>query len=877
MRRLTYAPKAWVYVRSRNNGGKVFDLSDYVTGGSIQRLVNQPSKATIVLRNAFFQFTAANQVSFFLPMDGITIWLQRLKNKPIQVFTGYLDSVPYYQMYPGNCQLTATCTLKRLDHVYFDPGTMAMRDFFVANGWTVSADGTQVFNLGSSQVLTPDQQPATQTTGPGQNLQNPSNDSGLGKIIAPFLTEVCGWPADQIHISNLPTDLPQRAAKLYNTVAAEQQTMLDALETVLKNMMSVQAGTSTTSNPVQLDIVNTIYKSASTANEPPIVMVIAAMVLSGLDSSYEGQDGSAGLYATPNSSITVDSFGDSSQPLLTSPLVSPTATVYDGYTADQILDPATATAAFAMRLQKVDPDKTYMKAANNGDVVSIAEWIAKAQGVDLSTISNGVNNAYPSAQSFLAASTSAVVNPNDPLLTGVAADLLPDGLKWSSPSLFTATSFNDQNIYQQYYTGANDSLAPYVYVAHKSGLALAKQPTVIAGRKDIVVLMDPSPSTPGTSSISQFFDWAKTQDGADIVRYVPTSASTATIPAGSEWHNGVQVTSGTTQTNWPNGYVYVQVSKSAPYPIWTGNPSLASNQASATPSDSSATPSTPSTGQQPLTFEDIATLGFQTAFYAQAQFPADTILSQVLTGEKALMNDIPVSNGVSQFCSGSMRNYMSLGDGSFCAFYPDYFGASGRDPYWAITDLEITNMGIQLSDEALATHVYVTGGLASPGSITEMLDAVSTPGVVTIDHVFGDGNFISTDVPGETGGDVLSREAQAFQFLQFYGARPYSYDQPLIRSQYFEFLYAWQLFMWLWAMQFQTSVQFTFQPELMAGGRIAFPDHSLEMYIESVTHTWDYESGFTTSAVLTAPATTDKTKFPGFALAGNNLSGFGAV
>jgi hypothetical protein len=44
-------------------------------------------------------------------------------------------------------------------------------------------------------------------------------------------------------------------------------------------------------------------------------------------------------------------------------------------------------------------------------------------------------------------------------------------------------------------------------------------------------------------------------------------------------------------------------------------------------------------------------------------------------------------------------------------------------------------------------------------------------------------------------------------------------------------------------------------PEIFPGGKVAFPDHGLQMYVSSVTHSWSYEEGgFTTQAVLTAPS-----------------------
>src|SRR4051812_16146496 len=124
MRRLVYAPKAYVFVRSHTQDGRIYNLSPDVVSGEVVRNINDLSTATVVLRNRFRKWLkdGDNNMSILMPMDMITIYLQRINGKPIQVFTGYLDSVPYYQMYPGNCQITASCTLKRLSYTWFDPG-----------------------------------------------------------------------------------------------------------------------------------------------------------------------------------------------------------------------------------------------------------------------------------------------------------------------------------------------------------------------------------------------------------------------------------------------------------------------------------------------------------------------------------------------------------------------------------------------------------------------------------------------------------------------------------------------------------------------------------------------------------------------------------
>ena len=140
MRRLIYAPRAYVFIRSENMNGRIYDVSGDLVSGTITRNVNDLSKAEITLRNRFFKWITdpKSKRQLFLPMDLITIWLQRVAGKPIQVFTGYLDSVPYYQMYPGNCIIRASCTLKKLAYSWFDPGL----NFF--HNWVRNIQGWQI-------------------------------------------------------------------------------------------------------------------------------------------------------------------------------------------------------------------------------------------------------------------------------------------------------------------------------------------------------------------------------------------------------------------------------------------------------------------------------------------------------------------------------------------------------------------------------------------------------------------------------------------------------------------------------------------------------------------------------------------------------------
>src|SRR4051812_28463993 len=114
-KRLVYSPKAYVYIQTDRG---FYNISDLVVSGSVNRRINQVSTAQVTFHNPKRQFTQPGNPTF-KPMDRITIFLQRLPGFPVQVFSGYLDETPYYQMYPGTCSLRASCTLKRLKYTWF--------------------------------------------------------------------------------------------------------------------------------------------------------------------------------------------------------------------------------------------------------------------------------------------------------------------------------------------------------------------------------------------------------------------------------------------------------------------------------------------------------------------------------------------------------------------------------------------------------------------------------------------------------------------------------------------------------------------------------------------------------------------------------------
>lgn len=142
MRRLVFNPRAYAFINTQHSG--IIDVSDYIIRGSVNRRLNAASTASLTLQNPEMLFTKESSQGGIriTPMDAITIYLERKAGYPIRTFTGYVDTAPYYQLLPGPVDIEATCTLKKLLHIYFDPALQYTQQFLASYGWIQTADGT---------------------------------------------------------------------------------------------------------------------------------------------------------------------------------------------------------------------------------------------------------------------------------------------------------------------------------------------------------------------------------------------------------------------------------------------------------------------------------------------------------------------------------------------------------------------------------------------------------------------------------------------------------------------------------------------------------------------------------------------------------------
>lgn len=869
MKRLVYAPKVWIFIRSSNLNGRIYDVSNDVVSGSVTQNLNDVSTAEFQLRNRFRKWIREYKTKrvIFLPMDLVTIWMQRIAGRPIQVFTGYLDETPYYQGYPGNAIFKATCTLKRLAFNWFDPGLPFFQNWiFRQQYWQLDPETGEILGLASLGMGNPDGVP-----------QGSVGDSGLGSLLGNFLTEVAGWSPDDVLIGGLPASIAGMVAEIYRNISAKTIKDEKMISKFMQDYLSIdgwtpspvpppqsddpqiQPGTgapprktlhklpsgATVSVPQILAVVDRINASATRNNIPPLVLTYAAFLLSNMNPSYQEHESSGspnwgyGLYALRPSAAQSPQQAERNISDATDPASIITRSI-DGVSIDDVFDPLTSSDLFSRRLNM--NKGIWSSGAMNNDMQDMTTWIEKALGRSIPP------GTWPQEQALQMAKEATYTQMTIIPEIVPQDDINPHTADLNDTSVQKLISPQEAQVLNNEYAQSDPIISKIIIQAKSTSPDLR-----------VAALPDMSPwevfFTGPPSEIATFYN---SLIGDTTNLYVETNV-TGTIKTLRQG-----VSSGLpARDKFSTVGILVAVDKTTVHPDapigndgGSGRTGIA-GQASKLGADYRSSLS--------ISLPQIGVFAANAAFAANFAFPTNIPEAFSLTGSKALMNDTSCLDAVKQFCQASLRVFRSLPDGRFCAFYPDYFGA-GRGPYWNIYNIEMIDFGIQLNDKALATHVYVVGNTFDPTDANSWQNEVASRGVATINTAAVLG-FIN----GDLGGGKLDPQA----FIRHYGERPHKENEPIIRSPIYEFLLAWQRFQFLWSQMFATNIQFTFQPEVMAGGIIAFPEHNVQMFVESVTHGWDYATGFTTQANLSAPSLMKKVptnQMPGFVLSMDALN-----
>lgn len=864
---MVYTPK--VYVFTKNPAGEIIDVSRYVTQGTINRRVNAVSTAEITLRNPKMMFTTpdANHRTTFTSMDPVTIYLKRIRNRPVRVFTGFLDKTPYLQLYPGTITLNCSCTLKRLLYTYFDPALPYTLSFFQAYGWVPGESGQWY----SEDAMNDWQNRASQD--PNRPGKDETVDSSLSNLLYATMHYIGRWATDQIFIEKLPKDIFARLTYMSKQFEADNEKAWKEFQELFKKIIGEGdytgsgSGAGDQTNPdlsgIDGDVATQVYKTGQRMHMGQQAMIAAFMT--GINESNmrnldHGDSSSVGWRQE------LDTYGS---------------------VAERMNVPKSA-ARFFNEIKAYMSGNNPSAEARRGPYSNTmpAGWVADAVQRPASRSVYGDNpGLHERAVALLRKIADQVEKDSGGTNSPAAADLekitRANG-KSDTKSDKTSDSSSGTTIRDKIVQVAKDSMgAPPTTFYSQGGAMTDKLHPAHGERSDCsqwarAVYLKAGAPDPGT------FTGAMLQKGKPTDKPLPGDLLCG--------NNHVEIYIGNGRTighgSDPIDYGTVAYFKSSqPDMHMITYDGLGDEYHGSTGSGADAAGGGGSGGGGGNNDAGAAAAG---AFFGALQLPSmmDAAEAVALGGEKSLMNDKPLLPFIQQMCEASLRSFQSMPDGKFFAFYPDYFGEMNhRPPYWEIDDIEVLDGTIYLTDDAVVTHYYVVGDTLNPISGfdgPQWLRSVFSAGVVTVFNAFMSDEVLARQdteatqearkreerntkrdakgpapLPGKDdprGMDIVLSRAEAVAFLQRYGARPQVDDMPMIKHPFFEMFLAYQRFMLAWSKQFTSTFTFTFMPELFPGGKVGFPDHGLQMYIEEVTHMFSYTDGFTTQAVLTAPS-----------------------
>jgi hypothetical protein len=806
-------------------------VSRYCTAGNVARRVNAVSTASFTLRNPDMLFTAkGGSHAPFFPMDPVTIYLQRLKDRPIRVFTGFLDETPYYELYPGTIEFSASCTLKKLLYTYFDPGLPYTMNFLADYGWVPGTDGS-IYNPQAINGIESDK------------------DGGMGALLFATMQHIGHWNKQNIKIEALPADLITRMGNMLRTFEEESKEAQKELETLISRFVGAgdygNSGAPSDGNVdvsgYEGDVPEVIFQVGKAMGADTKLMLSAFMtgiVESGMKNLTYGNADSKGWRQE-----RVSIYGDGPDGATN---VNASAKRYFKEGLSIMAGKTPGKASTGMYQESWTAGN--LAQAIQGSAVPDAYDAVRAKAVALMEKINGKVNEKD-------AGTAATV-------PGVSDTTVRGGKKTKASNTEDATNRSKLGKSVDVH-GASEGLQVIVNLAASYGLQIT------AGKNDHGVYtstgnvsdhsrgwaVDVSNGSAPTPEMDSFNEFVKTKLKPLIKQLIWRDKDQFNGYVIGGHMNHVHVAIKPEYANSKTNTLNAVVDALAGRPL--------ANLADAATSDSTTTTDNSSTNG--ILSRANATVLASTMQWASIE---EQLESVALQGNKSLMNDKPLLPFIQQMTESSLRQFQSMPNGDFFAFYPDYFGETWhRPPYWLIDDIEVLEGRVKLNDAALVTHEYAIGNTYGPFTSNPLQNKLMSAGVVSITNAF-QANLVQTDADQKANGNNADKDTkklyhafnrilkqdEAVQFLERYGARPDVQDFPFIRNPFFELFMAYQRFMQAWSRQFLSPFKLTFMPELYPGGKVGFPEHGLQMYIEEVTHSWDYTSGFVTEADLSAPA-----------------------
>jgi hypothetical protein len=750
------------------------------------------------------------------------------------VFTGFLDETPYYELYPGTVEFSASCTLKKLLYTYFDPALPYTREFLSTYGWNTLTDGS-IYNPRALGGIEADR------------------DGGMGKLLYATMQYIGHWNPKNIKIEALPKDLVDRMANMMRLFEEDNKEARVELETLIRRFVGSgeygdSGGSDVDVSGYEGEVAEVVYqvgKAMGASAKLKLSAFMTGIVESGMTNPTVATDHDS--LGWRQERVSLPGYADATN-------VNNSAKRYfeEGQNIESGKSPG--KAGTGMYQSTWTPGRLAQAIQGSAFPDRYDEVRAKAQAL-LEKTADRVDKKDKRDDDPDASDDASQENPFDNPLTPVT---IPATRRDNRPDKQTGADADNRKKLSASIDvhGAREGMQVILNLALSYGLHLTAgkndhgQFTSSGNQSDhyIGLALDLSNGSAPTKEMDAFNEFVLKNMKPMIKQLI--------------WRNKDQI----------NGYDigghmnHVHLAIKEEYAdnkeacLTAVVDALAGRPIGDISADDSSTPSN-TDGIMPGVNARILASNLQWAGLEEQ------VLATSLQGNKSLMNDKPLMPFIQQMSEASLRQFMSMPNGDFFAFYPDYFGETWhRPPYWLVDDIEVLEGRVKLNDAALVTHEYAIGDTTFIGAGTFpnklfSMGAISLLNAFQSDLVSTQANATRDDKKEDKATTKLYhafnrilKQDEAVQFLERYGARPDVQEAPFVRNPFYELFMAYQRFMQAWSRQFISPFKLTFMPELYPGGKVGFPEHGLQMYIEEVTHSWDYGSGFVTEAELSAPS-----------------------
>lgn len=863
MSTFVYSPGVKVYIDSYKLGA-IVDVSDSLTGCGMQRRGDGVSQFQFALSNPLRKYD-----NVFTPNDRLVVVMKRLTW--MRTLTGYLNQVPVFSSWPRDVNLSASCSLKRLQYFFWDPAMAASQEL-VRNSLRLQSDGT-------------------------------APDGGIKQAVINLLEEVVDWSGAQVahdkrlagtkvHIGGIPANWFDFAAKIAKSVAenVEQEAILAA-----QMLASLGAGASLSGQPLTGTGEVPVGTGGLTSTQAGWAKKVLDVVF-GAGGSQRDAEVAIGCCLQESNLLM---YANSRLP--ESMKIPHDAVGKDHLSVglfQQQAGPGFSWGSVAECMNVEHSTKKFLevlRAVHNRDSLPFTTVIQKVQ-----------RSAYPNAYAKWEAPSKAIVaayvkNLNVPTLGSDSNYATNTGTAGSAANFRSAEEGDKSRQYTLQPAGPGTTNAedivrvaqqvcqkPIRYNLGGDSPYDAPDPTVLDCSSFIQwVYYHALGSINGMPRNSQDqYDWAISHGGKAISVEQASKTPGAVLfrSAGQSRIHHVEISLGggnrsigahSSRSNpqvgeTTYGASYYQKAVLLPAVHYPANPAVVaatgdtqgagSNGATGSAFVQAALQSTGSTAE----FTDILQNGseidslFGSVPWENA-IQADSSLSDSLVGIRALSNDTPILPYIKNLMNATMRSFCSAPNGDFIGWFPDYYGIWGTAAKMVLQPIEVRDFTVDWSDEYLTTHQFVSptndGGQQidlSSGEVSaiSVLSRTESTGIATIDQ------------PGIMaalfGLDQTPDEARRFtQFVyERFGPRPNYTEVPGVTGPKGEFFLALFMFMQNWTAQFNANIDITFMPELFPGMLIQFPAYNFQAYVAQVDHTIAFGpgGGFKTRINITAPA-----------------------